>query len=102
VAEGLGLAADAARVDLHGLGAAEARAAVLCALRALQERAAQGAPLPHALTIITGRVLDLSLVRVLGSFPGTHSGVCCGSVLWHACVRRRVRGGPEAERTADG
>ena len=60
VAEGLGLdmaaaGAGAAQVDLHGLGAAEARAAVLCLLRALQERAAQGAPPPAALAFITGK-----------------------------------------------
>jgi len=82
VAEGLGLAPDAARVDLHGLGAAEARAAVLCALRALQERAAQGAPLPHALTIITGRFLIMSQVlRVLRSFLGAQCPVSAGSAL---------------------
>ncbi len=56
VAEGLGLARwqGAAQVDLHGLGEAEARAAVLCALRALQQRAREGKPPPAALTIITG------------------------------------------------
>ncbi|KAK9822373.1 hypothetical protein WJX81_003614 [Elliptochloris bilobata] len=59
VAEGLGLnvaSADGgpAVVDLHGLGAGEARAAVLCTLRALQQSAAECTPPPAALVLITG------------------------------------------------
>ncbi|CAL8462833.1 g2367 [Coccomyxa elongata] len=54
VAACLGLDEGQSRVDLHGLSSAEARAAVLCVLSSVQQRAAAGAPLTSDLVFITG------------------------------------------------
>lgn len=50
----LGLDEGQSWVDLHGLSSAEARAAVLCVLSSVQQRAAAGAPLTSDLVFITG------------------------------------------------
>ena len=54
MAECLGLKEGQQVVDLHGLSGLEARAAVLCVLSFVQQRAAQGHPLEPRLTFITG------------------------------------------------
>ena len=54
LAECLGLKKGEAAVDLHGLSGLEARAAVLCVLSSVQQRAAQGESLEPHLTFITG------------------------------------------------
>lgn len=54
VAECLGLKKGEQAVDLHGLSSLEARAAVLCVLSFVQQRAARGEPLEPHLTFITG------------------------------------------------
>lgn len=51
----LGLDEGQSRVDLHGLSSAEARAAVLCVLSSVQQRAAAGGPLTSDLVFITGQ-----------------------------------------------
>lgn len=50
----LGLDEGQSWVDLHGLSSVEARAAVLCVLSSVQQRAAAGAPLTSDLVFITG------------------------------------------------
>ena len=59
VAECLGLQEGQQAVDLHGLSGLEARAAVLCVLSFVQQRAALGQPLEPRLTFITGAVPGL-------------------------------------------
>lgn len=54
VAACLGLEEGQQAVDLHGLSGLEARAAVLCVLSSVQQRAALGQPLAPGLTFITG------------------------------------------------
>ena len=54
MAECLGLAEGTSRVDLHGLSVGEARAAVLCCLASVQQRAAAGQALDSDLKFITG------------------------------------------------
>ena len=54
MAECLGLKEGEQAVDLHGLSSPEARAAVLCVLSSVQQRAALGEPLEPRLTFITG------------------------------------------------
>ena len=54
VAECLGLAEGTSKVDLHGLSVGEARAAVLCCLASVQQRAAAGKALDSNLVFITG------------------------------------------------
>lgn len=54
VAECLGLKKGEQAVDLHGLSSLEARAAVLCVLSFVQQRAALEEPLEPHLTFITG------------------------------------------------
>ncbi|BDA50928.1 probable pentatricopeptide repeat-containing protein At2g31400, chloroplastic [Coccomyxa sp. Obi] len=54
VAACLGLDEGQSWVDLHGLSSAEARAAVLCVLSSVQQRASAGAPLTSDLVFITG------------------------------------------------
>ncbi len=67
VAECLGLKKGEQAVDLHGLSSLEARAAVLCVLSFVQQRAALAEPLEPHLTFITGASPDLS----------TNSAVIC-------------------------
>ena len=61
VAECLGLKQGEQAVDLHGLSGLEARAAVLCVLSSVQQRAASGQPLEPDLTFITGASPDPKL-----------------------------------------
>ena len=58
VAECLGLQEGQQAIDLHGLSGLEARAAVLCVLSFVQQRAALGQPLEPRLTFITGAAPD--------------------------------------------
>ena len=65
VAECLGLKEGQQEVDLHGLSGLEARAAVLCVLCFVQQRAAQGHPLEPRLTFITGPLQHCVRVAVM-------------------------------------
>lgn len=98
MAECLGLKQGQQAVDLHGLSGLEARAAVLCVLSSVQQRAASGQPLEPYLTFITGALpdpqlfTDASVISICYKGPWSNHQTCCGEPYlcvslhhaWHA------------------
>ena len=80
VAECLGLKEGQQVVDLHGLSGLEARAAVLCVLSFVQQRAAQGHPLEPRLTFITGA--SLSCIALMKDLPCADAVPRHHSTVW--------------------